>query len=222
MVDLNEKFDVKLCQTQRRNLVIKQLEQPKAFFFLIQNEYYSDKRKEFFFFLHLLPTYFKRKYGEIHYILLYIIYGIRWTRRVNAEYDDACWWYEKKFGKKNSRWGLRKSGRYDSYFYYWTEAQYKVWNVDDFNVRWYLRSLLLCKWNSGIMSIKSRMLFNILSLFWSIVATIMSKYVLSSLIGISNVHELNCTWDLNQTWFSTRNHTYLKTLRLRFQMHNSA
>ena len=109
MVDLNKKkFDVKLCQTQRRNLVIKQLEQPKAFFFLIQNEYYSDKRKEFFFFLHLLPTYFKRKYGEIHYILLYIIYGIRWTRRVNAEYDDACWWYEKKFGKKNSRWGSQE------------------------------------------------------------------------------------------------------------------
>ena len=58
MVDLNEKkFDVKLCQTQRRNLVIKQLEQPKAFFFLIQKEYYSDKRKDFFSFsIFFLPT----------------------------------------------------------------------------------------------------------------------------------------------------------------------
>ena len=117
---------------------------------------------------------------------------------------------------------VRKSGRYDSYIYYWTEAQYKVWNVDDFNVRWYLRSLLLCKWNSGIMSIKSRMLFNILSLFWSIVATIMSKYVLSSLIGISNVHELNSTWNLNHSWFLIRNHSHFNTSGFRFQMHNSA
>ena len=189
MVDLNEKkFDVKLCQTQRRNLAIKQLEQPKEFFFLIQKEYYRATRGKIFF-LSPSSSYLLQKKiwrNPLHPALYHLWNTMNWK--------SECWVWRCMLMVRKEVWEekfkVRKSGRYDSYFYYWTKAQYKVWNVDDFNVRWCLRSLLLCKWNSGIMSIKSRMLFNILSLFWSIVATIMSKYVLSSLIGISNVHEL--------------------------------